>query len=124
VVQVVQENRDLALFEIRQQIDDSVDGRTRPMMAFGMHCVEMAVTSSRKTRKTTGWADALRNNTQVSVLLWLSCKERTARKEQVVGGWRGKRGLRFGVGQRNEDVRAESDAVAATPTADCGVLHR
>jgi hypothetical protein len=40
VVQVVQENRDLALFEIRQQIDDSVDGRTRPMMPFGMHRVE------------------------------------------------------------------------------------
>jgi hypothetical protein len=37
VVQVVQENRDLALFEIRQQVNDSVDGRTGPMVAFGMH---------------------------------------------------------------------------------------
>jgi hypothetical protein len=37
VVQVVQEEGDLGLFEICQQIDDTVDGRTRAVMAFGRH---------------------------------------------------------------------------------------
>lgn len=37
VVQVVQEKRDLVLFEICQQIDDAVDGGTRPVVAFGRH---------------------------------------------------------------------------------------
>jgi hypothetical protein len=41
VVQVVEENGDLLVFEIRQQINNAVDGRTRPGVAagvaFGMH---------------------------------------------------------------------------------------
>jgi hypothetical protein len=41
VVQVVEEIRDLVVFEIRQQINNAVDGRTRPGVgagvAFGRH---------------------------------------------------------------------------------------
>jgi hypothetical protein len=38
VVQVVEEDGNLGLFEICQQIDDTVDGRARPVVAFGWHC--------------------------------------------------------------------------------------
>ncbi len=37
VVQIVEEEGDLGVFKICQQIDDPVDGRTRPVMAFGRH---------------------------------------------------------------------------------------
>jgi hypothetical protein len=37
VVQVIEEDADLGVFKICQQINDPVDGGTRPLVAFGRH---------------------------------------------------------------------------------------
>jgi len=55
VVQVVQEDGDLGVLEIRQQINDPVDRGTRPLMAFGRHCG--GVDAGRGSGKRMNWID-------------------------------------------------------------------
>lgn len=89
MVQIVEEKGDLGVFEICQQIDDPVDGRTRPVVAFGRHGGDEGMGNRTNAKCAAKWARSRRVGVALTFEVLTSIKSGpTAHEEPVVEEWK------------------------------------